>query len=82
MTTLTTTEPSMTTTRETWLAVEGMSCSSCIRHIDRALRSVDGVATVEVRLRERRVVVRHDEAMPVTRLVDAIGVAGYQARLA
>jgi copper chaperone CopZ len=72
----------MSTTRETLLQVDGMSCSSCVRHIDRALRSVDGVRGIEVRLKDRRVVVTHDGSAPVDELVEAVREAGYEARAA
>lgn len=72
----------MSTTRETVLEVEGMSCGSCVRHVDHALRTVDGVTAVEVRLKERRVLVRHGEDAPLPQLVEALRDAGYEARAA
>ena len=69
-------------TRETLLQVDGMTCGSCVRHVDHALRGVDGVAGVEVRLKEGRVLVRHDEEAPLTQLVEALRDAGYEARAA
>ncbi len=72
----------MSTTRETLLQVEGMSCSSCVRQIDRALRSVDGIRGIEVRLKDRRVVVTHDGSAPAEELVEAVSDAGYDARAA
>ncbi|HTN87222.1 MAG TPA: heavy-metal-associated domain-containing protein [Sorangium sp.] len=67
--------------KETILQVDGMSCPSCIRHIDSALRELDGVDKVDVRLREGTVVVRHDPASaPVDALADAVRGAGYGVR--
>ncbi|WP_437633719.1 heavy-metal-associated domain-containing protein [Sorangium sp. So ce854] len=67
--------------KETILQVDGMSCPSCVRHIDSALRALDGVASVEVRLREGAVVVRHDPASaPVDAVVEAVRGAGYDVR--
>ncbi|WP_437287216.1 heavy-metal-associated domain-containing protein [Sorangium sp. So ce406] len=67
--------------KETILHVDGMSCPSCIRHIDSALRALDGIANVEVRLREGTVVVRHDPASaPVDALAEAVRGAGYDVR--
>ena len=67
--------------KEILLQVDGMSCPSCIRHIDSALRALDGVATIEVRLREGTVVVRHDPASaPEDALAEAVRGAGYDVR--
>ncbi|WP_437576654.1 heavy-metal-associated domain-containing protein [Sorangium sp. So ce887] len=67
--------------KETLLQVGGMSCPSCIRHIDSALRELDGVAEVDVRLREGTVVVQHDPASAsVDALVEAVRGAGYDVR--
>ncbi|MGK4008527.1 heavy metal-associated domain-containing protein [Sorangium sp. So ce1036] len=66
---------------ETLLEVGGMSCPSCVRHIDSALRALDGVERVEVRLREGTVVVQHEPASaPVDALVEAVRGAGYDVR--
>jgi copper chaperone len=68
----------MTKQRETVLSVEGMTCPSCIRHVDQALKELEGVSKVDVRLREGKVVVNHDEASaPVHCLVEALSEAGY-----
>ncbi|WP_437755131.1 heavy-metal-associated domain-containing protein [Sorangium sp. So ce1389] len=67
--------------KETILRVDGMSCPSCVRHIDSALRELDGVDKVDVRLREGTVVVRHDPASaPVDALAGAVRGAGYDVR--
>jgi copper chaperone len=65
---------------ETLLDVQGMSCPSCVRHIDHALSDVEGVARVEVRLREGKVLVQHDgRAAPIEALIEALRAAGYEA---
>lgn len=66
---------------DTTLAVEGMTCPSCIRHITDALQEVEGVGKVDVRLRDGIVIVAHDsDAAPVDRLIDALRDAGYESR--
>jgi copper chaperone len=65
----------------TLLQVEGMTCPSCVRHIDNALREIDGVSKVDVRLREGQVVVTHEGAATET-LVEAVREAGYDAKAA
>jgi copper chaperone len=70
----------MSTNNQTVLAVKGMTCPSCVRHIDEALKGVDGVSDVEVKLREGKVVVRHQNGnVPVASLVDALKDAGYES---
>ena len=67
-------------TKETVLNVQGMTCASCVRHVNAALSEIDGVRQVSVQLREGRVVVQHDpSAAPVASLVDALREAGYES---
>lgn len=73
----------MTTKNQTVLAVQGMNCSSCIYHIDEALKDIDGVSGVEVRLREGKVLVQHDPlSAPLATLVGALKDAGFESSLA
>lgn len=65
---------------ETTLDVNGMTCGSCVRHIDGALKHLEGVTRVDVRLRERRVVVEHDDRVEPAAIAAAIEGAGYEAR--
>ncbi|MCB9687964.1 MAG: heavy-metal-associated domain-containing protein [Alphaproteobacteria bacterium] len=59
------------------LDVKGMTCGSCIRHIQSALAPL-GVERAEVDLRQGRVTVQHDDrAAPVALLIAAIQQAGY-----
>ncbi len=72
----------MNTHHETILDVAGMSCSSCARRISNALRSLDGVAAVEVRLQDGQVHVRHDPTKTsVEALVATLDKAGYRSTL-
>lgn len=68
--------------KETTLDVDGMTCRSCGVRIDRALQAVDGVEATDVRLREGRVLVRHDDTVEAEALVGAVTDAGYGARKA
>ena len=66
--------------RDITLAVEGMTCGSCVRHVEDALRALDGVTAVEVKLREGQAVVAHDPSRaPVERMLAALDDAGYTA---
>ena len=63
--------------------VGGMTCGSCVRHIQKALRAVPGVATVRVDLGAGTAVVdRNPAAAPVEQLVEAVAEAGYELRAA
>jgi len=68
-------------TKETILNVDGMSCQSCVRHVEGALRKLEGVAAVDVKLQDGKVRVEHDPAKaPVEQMIAAIEDAGYEAR--
>ena len=60
--------------------VRGMTCASCVRRIERALGSVDGVeqATVNLATDEATVTMR---GTPVAALREAVDRAGYEIRL-
>jgi Cu+-exporting ATPase len=75
---------STTTTRETiTLAVSGMTCGNCKRHVEEALSGVPGVRAAEVDLAAGRATVALDANAPTAgRLVDAIRDAGYDAEVA
>lgn len=66
---------------KTVLAVEGMSCASCVRHVEQALRALDGVSDVAVVLAEKRADVAYDSARVTTEaLIQAVEAAGYEAQ--
>jgi copper chaperone len=70
----------MTEAKKTVLSVEGMTCASCVRHIDRALRQLEGVTLVDVDMKASKVTVRHDESeTPLSEVVEALAEAGYPA---
>jgi len=64
----------------TTLAITGMTCNGCVKHVDQALRAVPGVSAVEVSLAEHRAKVVHDpEKSLAPALIAAIEGAGYSA---
>ncbi|HEY6558722.1 MAG TPA: heavy metal-associated domain-containing protein [Polyangiaceae bacterium] len=68
----------MSTTERTVLTVEGMTCGSCVRHVQQALEELIGVSTVVVSLPESKAVVDHQPGVPGTEaLLDALREAGY-----
>lgn len=60
------------------LKIEGMTCASCVRHVEKALKSVEGVTNAEVNLatEEARVEVGRDA---VSDLIASVDSAGYKA---
>ena len=66
--------------KQTVLKVSGMSCHSCVSHINDTLTSLSGVQSVDVRMRDGSVVVEHDsDAVSVDTLVQVLGEDGYDA---
>ena len=66
---------------ETHLTVHGMTCGSCVRHVERALSDLDGVTSVEVKLREGAVRVQHEPDVEPAALALAVQEAGYTAEI-
>lgn len=63
---------------ETTLSIKGMTCGSCVRRVDRAVRAVDGVRDVRIDLATGRAVVAHDASDDVGKeLAAAVERAGY-----
>ncbi|MBB3239301.1 copper chaperone CopZ [Pseudomonas sp. Tn43] len=61
------------------LQVEGMSCSSCVKHVNAALQPLAGVGEVTVDLTHGRVKVTGD--VESNTLISALKGAGYPASL-
>lgn len=67
-------------TKSTNLDVDGMTCSNCVRHVEDALRGLDGVEKLDVQIGKVRV--DHDPTkLPPERLLEAITEAGYEPRV-
>ena len=62
--------------------VAGMTCSSCVSRITRAVRRLDGVTKVSVDLRAETATVRREPALVSNAaLAAAVAAAGYAADL-
>lgn len=62
--------------------IQGMTCSSCSAHVDKAVRKVDGVEDVRVNLLTNNMVVDFKEgATNPDRIIQAVVKAGYGASL-
>ena len=63
---------------ETVLHVRGMTCASCVRHVEEAARSVPGVAAAAADLQHGTVRITHAPDADVAAIATAIDEAGYQ----
>ena len=62
------------------LLIDGMTCASCVRRVERALSKVDGVQEANVNLATERAAVRFDPATAdLDALAAAVAKAGYRA---
>ncbi|WP_448575561.1 heavy metal translocating P-type ATPase [Thermomicrobium sp.] len=62
------------------LAIEGMTCASCVRRVERALSRVPGVVEASVNLASERALVRYDpRTTSLDALIGAVEAAGYHA---
>ncbi|MDA0699645.1 MAG: heavy metal translocating P-type ATPase [bacterium] len=65
---------------ETELSVTGMTCAACSARVERALGRVEGVLAASVNLATERASLRYlPDVAPLSRLVDAVRDAGYDA---
>ncbi|MEG0922357.1 MAG: heavy metal translocating P-type ATPase [Comamonas sp.] len=62
------------------LAVEGMTCASCVGRVERALKAVPGVQSAAVNLATERATVRMGGGATVDALRAAVAKAGYEAK--
>jgi Cu+-exporting ATPase len=61
------------------IPVEGMTCASCVAHVESALKAVPGVSRVSVNLATEKAVVDLEiKDMPLERLRTAVAEAGYK----
>ena len=72
----------MNTREKTVLEIEGMTCGSCVHHVTTALCDLEGVAKVDVRLRdgEATVLFEGDGGPSSAAMIEALREAGYEAR--
>ena len=61
------------------LAVSGMTCISCVKHVEKALNSITGVEKVSVDLASGLVSIEGNLPQGASVLVDALNEEGYPA---
>jgi copper chaperone CopZ len=64
--------------KSTQLQIKGMTCGGCVASVKRVLEALPGVKTADVTLATGSAVVRHNEALDVSRLKSAIEEAGFE----
>ncbi len=70
----------MESTNQETIRVEGMTCASCVAHVEGAIRALDGVTDASVNLAtERATVTFVPKTITLTKIGDAIREAGYEA---
>lgn len=62
------------------LAIEGMSCASCVGRVENALKKVDGVTAVSVNLITEQATVTAPPTTQLSALRDAVEHAGYKVK--
>src|SRR5690606_4172018 len=60
------------------LPIEGMTCASCVRRVEKALAGVEGVESVAVNLATERADIRAAAPLDASALVQAVEKAGYR----
>lgn len=60
------------------IKIEGMSCQNCVKHVDSALKGVEGVKDVKVSLKDKNAVVKIDDTVSDEILTNAVKEAGYK----
>jgi copper chaperone len=63
------------------LNVKGMTCGGCVRSVERVLKAIPGVATVDVSLADGKVHVEYDGAPAASQFTKAIEDAGFEVAL-
>ena len=59
-------------------SVKGMTCDNCVRHVEKALRSVTGVSSVTVDLDRHQATVEYDPVVATKEeMASAVSEAGY-----
>jgi len=60
------------------LPVEGMTCASCVAHVEKALKNLSGVTEVKVNLMSSKAVIEYDpDRVKITDMVQAVEDIGY-----
>ncbi len=70
-----------TTTQNIQLSIEGMTCASCVSHVEKALKKTAGVHDATVNLATEKASVAVSTGTDVQTLINAVEAIGYEARI-
>ena len=62
---------------QTQLAVSGMTCDHCVRHVTDAISKVAGVQSVAVKLAEGIAIIESGDSLGLHAVKEAVVAAGY-----
>jgi len=62
--------------------VEGMMCMKCVAHVEKALKSIDGVADAKADLDAKKATVTLNADVADDVLVNAVNEEGFEAKMA
>lgn len=65
---------------QTELKIEGMTCASCVRRVEKALTKVSGVEGATVNFATHQATIQHGADVSAEALVQAVDSAGYRAK--
>ncbi|NLB41238.1 MAG: heavy-metal-associated domain-containing protein [Clostridiales bacterium] len=57
--------------------VEGMTCNNCVRHVEEALKELEGVKSVKVDLKAKKADIELSAEVSDQQITEAIEDAGY-----
>ena len=63
------------------LAIDGMTCASCVGRVEKALKKVEGVTSVSVNLATEKALIVANPPTTVEQLIQAVAKAGYEAHV-
>ncbi|MGL6169568.1 MAG: heavy metal translocating P-type ATPase, partial [Fusobacteriaceae bacterium] len=66
--------------KENTFKIEGMTCSACSGHVEKAVRKLDGIIEANVNLASEKLFVKFDEKkITILEIINAVQNAGYKA---
>src|SRR6056297_4137233 len=68
-------------TNQVVLSLPGIHCVACINGVERTLRGMEGVANARVNLSMKRVTVGTNQPVAAEDMIEALELAGYEARV-